>query len=761
MKKRASWSALCFAPLLVMCLAPHGGLSPSKPVSEVARASPSVRPLAKEQARGAEVPSSFPAPPLGVTTLLAGSPNADVLASAKLEPGSCSPSKEEISQRAATLIARMRREVDDEYEAYRQRQPDCWEEYRQNEIYWKSLRRGQGTWGLGLSGIGVGGGGRGEGIGLGVGTGQGYGGGYGRLGGAGVVRGASSHTCTNNQVANVDEADLVKTDGRFLYLGLNGALRIVEALHPRVLSVTKLPGRIKDLFIEGDRAVVYSRVGAGGGAECKYGYDCTFMGDGSSTRISVLDISDRSAPRVSRFIELSGSLLTSRRIGNAVHTVVSDGDAKEAPYSAWFDDLPECGVKDSAVRARVERLKERNERAIREYVTKWAPTLRDRGTERVLCEHVYESQFNDGDAFTTLVSFDLAHDDVPAATTTIRSRPGAVFASADSLYLSVTHGKPVHHGKAYRPFGNGSSEISEVHKFHIGARTDETRYVGSGVVPGHVLNQFSMDEWYGYLRVATSRGRVPDRGVESTVSVLSQDDRGNLVRVGAVEHIAPGEDIRAVRFDNDRGYVVTFKKTDPLFSLDLGDPRRPRVVGELKIPGFSTYLQRIDPDHLISIGFDANDHGAFAYYDGLLLQLFDVREPTDPKLLFREKIGSRGSGSEAATDHLAFNYFAERGVLALPATICSGGGDGRNGDQVTFSGLLVYDVDVQRGFVRLGGIDHGVHDAKCDSWWSQSASLVKRSVILDDLVYSIAEDRLKAQRLASFGHDVADLDMQN
>jgi hypothetical protein len=654
----------------------------------------------------------------------------------------------------------MRQQVDAEYEAYRERQPDCWEQYRENELYWKTLRTGDGSSGLGLSGIGEGGGGRAEGIGLGSVTGQGFGSGHGRLGASHVARMARSYSRTNNQVADVDEADLVKTDGRYLYLGLNGALRIVEALQPRVLSVTKLPGRVKDLFVEGDRAVVYSRIGGSRRAECKYAYDCTFMGDGSSTRISVLDISDRSAPKVARVIELSGSLLASRRIGNSVHTVVSDGDAAEPPYQTWLDDLPECGVKDSAVRARVARLKERNERAIREYVTNWAPSLRDRGVERSLCDGVLASRFDDGDAFTTLVSFDLSRDEVPAAATAIRSRPGAVFASADALYVSVAHQRPQTRAKPYRPFGNAVSEVSEVHKFHIGARADETRYIGSGVVPGHVLNQFSMDEWYGYLRIATSRGRVPDPKVESVVSVLAQSEEGNLVRVGAVEHIAPGEDIRAVRFDNDRGYVVTFKKTDPLFSLDLGDPAHPRVVGELKIPGFSTYLQRIDPEHLISIGFEANDHGSFAYYDGLLLQLFDVRAPAAPKLLFREKIGTRGSGSEAATDHLGFNYFAERGVLALPATICGGGGDGTNGNQVSFSGLLVYSVDLQRGFARLGGIDHGAHGANCKSWWSRSSSLVKRSVILDDLVYSIAEDRVKAQRFAAFGRDAADLDMR-
>ena len=111
-----------------------------------------------------------------------------------------------------------------------------------------------------------------------------------------------------------------------------------------------------------------------------------------------------------------------------------------------------------------------------------------------------------------------------------------------------------------------------------------------------------------------------------------------------------------------------------------------------------------------------------------MLQLFDVRAPTDPKLLFREKIGTRGSGSDAATDHLAFNYFGERGLLAFPATICDGGGDGQDGTSVSFSGLLVYNVDLKSGFKRLGGVDHGAHGVDCHSWWSNSSSIQSRTI---------------------------------
>jgi len=138
-----------------------------------------------------------------------------------------------------------------------------------------------------------------------------------------------------------------------------------------------------------------------------------------------------------------------------------------------------------------------------------------------------------------------------------------------------------------------------------------------------------------------------------------------------------------------------------------------------------------------------------------------VKDATDPKLVFKEKIGTRGSSSEAATNHLAFNYFADRGMLAIPMTLCEGGGDGRNGGDLTFSGLLVYDVSLEKGFTRLGGVDHGTRGVSCNVWWSKADSAVKRSVFLDDLVYSIAADRVKVQRLGHFGTDVADISLQN
>lgn len=738
-------------------------------------------------ARAKSAPPPAPPPPR-TTTPLPGEPRADQLTQTRLVPTTCDAVTKEIVE---ARITKMRADLNASYMEWHDQQPMCWQmdreaaEERKREAedaasgviraYGRGVGAGFGSGGLGLSGVGEGGGGRGQGIGLGsVGT-VGHGAGaVGHMWGDGRLSGehaskpdesaepakARRASGTNNQVDTVDEADLVKTDGRWVYLATNGALRIVEAMNPRVVSVTKLPGEVREMFVEGDRAVVYASTGARARERCTYGYDCAFAGDASHTTITVFDVKDRAAPRATRTLELSGSLVAARRIGSTVHTVVSDGDATEGQYPTWPDDLDTCGTPEATVRAKFARLRQENERRIRAEGASFA-SIKDGGQEVLACGTLLRTAIRDGKAFTTLASFDLADDATPPKTATVQSRPGAVFASADALYMTVTHRRDA--GAGWYGYATDTNELSEVHKFRIGGKPDVTRYVGSGTVPGHVLNQFAMDEWYGYLRVATTKGKVPDPRVASYVSVLAEAEGGSLVRVGAIGGIAPGEDIRAVRFEGDRGYVVTFKKTDPLFVLDLANPARPRVTGELKIPGFSTYMHRIDRDHLLSIGFDANDKGSFAYFDGVLLQLFDVADPAKPRLLHKERIGTRGSSSQAATDHLAFNFLRDEGLLAVPMTVCNGGGDGRFADDVAFSGLLLYDVDVERGFTRLGGVDHADHAKKvsCNTWWSNATSAVKRSVFLDDLVYSIAPERAKVQRIDLLGKDVADLALGN
>jgi hypothetical protein len=600
--------------------------------------------------------------------------------------------------------------------------------------------------------------------------------------------GPNETTGTNNQVAGVDEADIVKNDGKFIYLLANGAFRIIEAWPPeaaREVASVPVAGEPKKLFVAGDRALVYSSPpGAPGGSgegpgfdyapsrECTYGYDCDFRGDGKPTDLTLYDVSDRAAPRVLRTVRTKASLVAARRIGEVVHTVlgspgVAFQNVKEYPEltDGRCDDL----FDPPRFVAAFEQLRRQNEAAIRAASLEAAAPRVDDGAGDVLasCPGFYRSsEPSEGDGFTTVLSFSIADPAAPLHASTIISRPGATYASGEALYVAVPPSRADHYY-----YGGGDDaerpkpvEASVVHKFVFDGGA--AFYGASGEIKGRVLNQFAMDERDGFLRIATTSGHLPDPATHSTLSVAAQ--RGEVLEVvGQVDDIAPSEDIRSVRFDGDRGYVVTFKKTDPLFVFDLADPAAPRVLGELKIPGFSTYMHRLDEGHLLTIGYDADEMDGFAFFDGILLQVFDVRDPANPRLAHKTTIGTRGSSSEALTNHLAFTYFAQKGLLALPMSICEGGGDGSYGE-FTFGGVLVYGVSAEGGFVDRGRVDFGrppdeqLYSAgpdACSNWWTNATSAVKRTIFMDDFLYSVASGVVKVNHVSNLAADVASVDV--
>jgi hypothetical protein len=689
---------------------------------------------------------------------------------ARLQSSSCEELDAEVAASLALQLKEARAALDEDFRRWQAEQPDCWRQYSGVADYWEAVRNGRahpnlwgdelgdsyGVGGLGLSGIGEGGGGRGEGLVFGAVSSSMV-----RSGSTSTSGGTHKTSRTNTQVEGVDEADLVKTDGDYLYLAANGALRIVASQSPRVVSVSPLPGEARSLYVQGDRVVVFAAKGKPSQEACHYAYDCDVSGDGTETTVLVYDVHDRAHPKVVRRLELSGSLTASRRVGNLVHlAVVSAGEDDPAELQTELPwSMPRCGIREATVRSIVARQHAANEAELKRASRLRVPTLTEKGKTQRLCDRFYKTRLDARQGFLSLVSFDLTKDNLPAFGSTIQSKAGAVYATEQNLYVAVTHRRDYRHSDWYQRYST-LVEVTELHRFELGAVPQATTYLGSGLVAGHLLNQFAMDEWGGHLRVASSIGRVPDPAVTSEVSIMAPTPSGNLVRIGAIRGLAPGEDVRSVRFEQERGYVVTFKKTDPLFVLDLAEARAPRVLGELKIPGFSTYMHRIDATHLLSIGFDADDQGGFAYFNGVILQLFDVSNPVEPKLLAKEKLGTRGSSSEAATDHLAFNYFAERGLLAVPITLCEGGGNGNYGDRLTFSGLMVYQVSPTEGFRKLGGVDHGTAGQSCQTWWSQSTSQVKRSVFIDEQVFSVALDRIKVQQLAKLGQDVADVSLK-
>lgn len=613
---------------------------------------------------------------------------------------------------------------------------------------------------------------------------------------------ATDYSTTNTQVVGVDEADFVKNDGSYIYILADGKLQIIDAwpaAQSHEVGAVAIAGDPKKLYVHGDVAVVYSsqsdlyfgstsgsyygsgvasQSGTSSGLEneCTYGYSCEFSGDGRSLKITVFDISDRSNPKLVRDIQLNGAYLNSRRIGNIVHTVAAFPEIPITSLSYLPQELRgylsscweanEFRYSEKIVRAMFSLLKMQNkERIMALPISTFLPRITDTSYANGLpeaddgllesCGNFYIAQTGDGRGFLTLLSFDLS-ETAPMSATTIIGKPGAVYASTDALYVAVRHYASTMADWFYDDV-DVIPEATSMHKFALSPDSIETGYVGSGVTKGRILNQFSMDEHDGYLRIATTTGRLPNPDAHNTLSVLSEES--NTLRViGMVDNIAPSEDIRSVRFNGDVGFIVTFKKTDPLFVLDLSDPSEPVIKGELKIPGFSTYMHLLDESHLLTIGYDADDQGSFAWFQGVQLQIIDVSDLTNPLLVHKKVIGTRGSTSEAATNHLAFNYFPERSLLAIPMTICDGSGTGGTyGDLMTFSGLLVYNVTIEDGFRRVGGVPHKepetetTYSGACNNWWTDSNSIIQRSVFMgdesEDFVYSIAFDSIDVASL--------------
>jgi hypothetical protein len=593
--------------------------------------------------------------------------------------------------------------------------------------------------------------------------------------------GASEYSTTNLQEKGVDEADFVKNDGERIYILANGRFTIVDAWPPEqahVLGSVEVDGWPQEMYVANDRAIVFvapnvSPEGPMAGF-CEYGYDCSMMGSNLPLRVEVLDISDHANPRLVRTLDFKGGYVESRRIGTSVFVVVSTSLSSQTYGPVDPDGLPatpaelqkyqyRCGDNavpygDDAIDAMFESLREENAARIRDSYESWqvpsfTDTAWDHGASSVPaarslldCKGLYVPYGTGGADFVSVVAFDLGQFDEPSVSTVL-SGPGWVYASQESLYIATS--------RASMQLAAWYSELpdelsaSTVHRFLLEGGTKSVSYAGSGVVKGRVLNQFSLDEHDGALRVATTTGYLPEPEVHSTVTVLLPAGDGDLDKAGAIDHIAPGEDIRSVGLVGDKGFVVTFKKTDPLFTLDLSDPHAPRLVGELKIPGFSTYLQMLDPGHLLSIGYDAQDEGSFAWFQGIMLQVFDVSDLAKPSLLHKTVIGTRGTTSDAATNHLAFTYFKPKDMLAVPMVICEGGSGGSDyGDTVAFDGLLVYKVTVANGFESVGRLPRaGPASPGCQNWWTQSVSTVERSIFMDDYVWAVQSATLRAGRL--------------
>ena len=519
---------------------------------------------------------------------------------------------------------------------------------------------------------------------------------------------------TNIQVEGVDEADKVKSDGEYIYLASNNLVLIAKAYPPQeaeVVSRIKLNGTIWGIFVNENKLVVFVVEYP----EARY-YPETIVA--IQTEIKIYNIEDRSEPILDKDVSVDGYYFNSRMIRNHVYVLTT--------YPAF--------IKDEKVPL---------------------PSItRDNQSEEIEPTSIYYSGAEDYyHSFITVASINVQTGELVHETFLLGSAT-CIYVSQNNIYAAI-------------PKYENNTQKTEVHRIRI--ESGEITYEASGDVPGYVLNQFSMDEHNGHFRIATTAGRVARTFEQATsvnnVYVLSL----NLTVVGELEDLAPGERIYSARFMGTRCYLVTFKKVDPLFVISLEDPAKPEILGKLKIPGYSDYLHPYDENHLIGIGKETveAEEGDFAWYQGVKISLFDVSDVENPMEIAKFEIGDRGTDSPVLWDHKALLFDRERNLLAIPVLIAeideekypNGVPPNAYGDYV-WQGLYVFSI-TDTNIALRGGITHldDGTDLLKSGYYFFSEHSVKRSLYIDNVLYTISDKRIKMNSLATL-EEINELELQ-
>jgi len=551
------------------------------------------------------------------------------------------------------------------------------------------------------------------------------------------------YSTTNVQVEGVDEPDIVKTDGTYLYILAKGSVFIVNAYPASEASVLSQisPSNvsISNLFISDDRLVLF-----GNTYNNPILYDdgiylsrvsSWWWGGDSQAVMQIYDISDKGNPTLTKDIKINGSYFDARMIGYFVYVVIT-----EYTYQIYQ------AIDDTNVIVKIPEL------------------CIDNIAEEIAPDNIYYVDVPEvADTMTHVLSINIDTEEVNEKSFLIGSSQ-TMYVSQDNIFLATAH-------YPYYPLGmyttsSSTGETTILHKIAISS--GDISYVSQGEVPGHILNQFSMDEYDGYFRIATTIGFVSGFGETSQNNIYILDE--NLKRVSQIENIAPGEQIHSARFMGEKAYLVTFEKIDPFFTIDLSDPTNPQILGALKIPGYSDYLHPYDDTHIIGIGKDTvepeEDEESwgkdFSWYQGLKIALFDVSDFENPVEMAKIVIGDRGTDSPALHDHKAFLFDREKGLLVIPVSLYEIPQEvkdehpdytGSIYGEFTFQGAYVYHLTLENGFEYVGRITHQSEEQQQQTgeywYWGSYNTDITRSLYIGNVLYTISGSMVKMNDLSN------------
>ncbi|MDR1688444.1 MAG: beta-propeller domain-containing protein [Clostridiales bacterium] len=526
------------------------------------------------------------------------------------------------------------------------------------------------------------------------------------MNGAAAAKGAGSaeYSEVNIQVAGVDEADIIRTNGKYIYALNSNSVIIINAYPADKMKEVSRYNFHRDImplemYADGDKLTIISN---------EYSRRGDYL-----TNITVLDISDIESPKVAREDAIEGSYLSSRKIGDDVYVVTNSyyykgkkpvffaGDTEKDiaatdiycfPGSLSYGCLTVAGIS----------LDKMNEEPYINMYMGAGSTIYVSQKYMYIAEPSYNYDYNEA----------------------IDAMPWLGRSFADNNMSTLIHKLSLYDGKA--------------------------SYIGSGAVNGSILNQFSMDEYNSNFRIATNDGRA------NNVYILDSQ----LKPKAEIEDIAPGERIYSTRFLGNRGYMVTFRTTDPLFVIDM-NPENPQILGALKIPGYSDYLHPYDENTIIGFGKDTAESYGVAYYLGMKMAIFDISDVSNPKQKFVETIGDRGTESDLLYNHKALLFDKEKNLLAFPVTVYETEEDAEVYEYgaFKFQGAYVYDISLDSGFEKRGEITHMTEEEYKKSgmmWYDYGYSggdgspAIKRIIYIGDSLYTLSGRYLMA-------HDMYDV----
>ena len=488
---------------------------------------------------------------------------------------------------------------------------------------------------------------------------------------------------TNTQEENVDESDIVKTDGKNIYYATQGKVYIIDA---NTLKIKSLINEYSDnqsfnpqeLYIKDDKLIVL-------GQEFKDApaYRNVVINYSSNMSVAkVYDITNVEKPRLDRSVYIDGYLTDSRMIGNNLYFIGS-----KSIY--LYDD-----IKDE------------------ELLPKVKDTADEKEERRIECTDIAYFKNSSYNNFLTIAGFNINKKD-KASIETLFGAGEEIYCSENNLYITQTN---------YKYILGTDIEKTQIYKFKLdGAKV---LLKANTEIKGTVNDQFSMDEYKGNLRIATTKHENDSKRSESVLYVLDE----NLNEIGKIDDIGKGEKIYSVRFVGKVGYIVTFKTMDPLFVVDLSKPEDPEIKGELKIPGYSAYLHPYDETHIIGIGYNTklSEFGGVTR-DTMKMSMFDVSDLENPKEMYNVDIGTKNgytTSSEIISNHKALFYNKEKNLIGFPIRTYGSYSSGT-------SQFVIYEIDLKNGFKEYGKIKENGYD------WERT---IKRAIYIEDTLYTIAED---------------------